>query len=202
MSKDIEKEKVSEFFDRHAPEWDAHLVRNDEKIERILDSAGVGEDSVVLDVASGTGVLFPYYAARKVAHVTAVDMSPEMARIAAEHARRYPQIHVVLGDVEILKPDGPCTSCVVYNAMPHFENKARLFEALHAWCAPGGRLTVAHSMGVEALERHHMGHAAAVTYAIPDPAELAEMMRPWFDPLEVVSTEDLYLVSAARKEKG
>lgn len=195
-----EKDRVSAYFDKCAPQWDAHLVRDNGKIERILDSAGVERGSVVLDVATGTGVLYPYYARRGVAQVTAVDLSSEMARIAADNARKYPMIRVVAADVTSLAPNGSYTSCVVYNAMPHFDDKERLFAALHAWCAPGGRLTVAHSMGREALQRHHMGHAASVTFAIPDAEELADIMRPWFDPVEIVSEEDIYLVSAIRRE--
>lgn len=52
----IDKADVIEFFDRCAPSWDAELIRSDRKINIILDNAGVGEGSRVLDVACGTGV--------------------------------------------------------------------------------------------------------------------------------------------------
>lgn len=199
MEKENDKERVSDFFDRCAPQWDAHAITDDAKIARILDSAGVKEGSRVLDVATGTGVLFPYYAARSVARVMAVDLSPEMARIAAENAEPYPMIHVVAADVETLEPDGLYTSCVVYNAMPHFRDKERLIQALHAWTAPGGRIAVAHSMGLGELQRHHERRAAlGVTFGMPDAPQLADMMRPWFEPVDVVSTEGLYLVSGVR----
>ena len=48
----------------------------------ILDNGGIKEDIHVLDVACGTGVLFPDYLKRKVASVTGVDISQKMAKIA------------------------------------------------------------------------------------------------------------------------
>ena len=87
----MEKKDVIEFFDRMASNWDADMIKSDEKIGKILDNAEVGEGMEVLDVACGTGVMFPYYLARKVASVTGIDISPEMAKIAAaKFDLRYP----------------------------------------------------------------------------------------------------------------
>ena len=53
----IEQKDVIAFFDERAGEWDAGMVRSDEKIGRILDNAKVTAGSRVLDIACGTGVL-------------------------------------------------------------------------------------------------------------------------------------------------
>ena len=78
----IEQKDVIAFFDERAGEWDAGMVRSDEKIGRILDNAKVTAGSRVLDIACGTGVLIGDYLRRNVESVTAVDISPEMIRIA------------------------------------------------------------------------------------------------------------------------
>ena len=57
----MNKQDVIEFFDRLAPGWDAGLIRSDSVIAEILDNAGVKAGVDVLDVACGTGVLFPDY---------------------------------------------------------------------------------------------------------------------------------------------
>ena len=95
----IDKRDVQSFFDRLAPGWDAELVRNELVIAAILDNAGVQPGVRVLDVACGTGVLFRDYTARQAGHVTAIDLSPEMAARAAEKAAGT-CIEVVCGDVE------------------------------------------------------------------------------------------------------
>ena len=94
----IDKRDVIAFFDRCAPDWDAGMVRHEPVIQAILDNAGVGPGMSVLDVACGTGVLFPDYLARG-AVVTGIDISPEMARIAAEKFAGEPQVQVLCGDV-------------------------------------------------------------------------------------------------------
>ena len=78
----MEKRDIIEFFDRCAPTWDADMIKNDKIIETILDNAEVSENQAILDVACGTGVMFPYYLNRNVASVTGIDISPEMVKIA------------------------------------------------------------------------------------------------------------------------
>ena len=74
----IKKTDVIDFFDRCAPTWDAEMVRSDEKINIILNNAGVHSGSRVLDVACGTGVLVPDYC------VCAVDL-----KIALKYLLRF-----------------------------------------------------------------------------------------------------------------
>ena len=93
----IEQKDVIAFFDERAGGWDAGMLRSDEKIGRILDNAKVTTGSRVLDIACGTGVLIGDYLRRNVESVTAVDISPEMIRIARE---KFPQenVTVLCGD--------------------------------------------------------------------------------------------------------
>ena len=93
----MEKKDIITFFDKCAPWWDADMVRNEDLIAMILDNGGIRENMHVLDVACGTGVLFPDYLKRNVASVTGIDISPEMAKIAQE---KFPDVKVICGDVE------------------------------------------------------------------------------------------------------
>ncbi len=193
----MNKQEIIAFFDRCAPQWDARMVADSGKINSILDNAGIWEQVTVLDVACGTGVLFPYYLRRNVARVIGVDISPEMVRIAASKLHD-PRIELVCGDVETIPVRMQCDCCVIYNAFPHFEEPERLAERLAQWVKPGGRLTVAHSMGLEALRRHHAGRAEHVSREMLKPEELAELFAPWFRVDILVSDEARYLVSGER----
>ena len=83
----MDKKDIISFFDRCAPWWDADMIRNEELIAAILNNGGIRAGVHVLDVACGTGVLFPYYLQRGVASVTGIDISPEMAKIAEAYYR-------------------------------------------------------------------------------------------------------------------
>ena len=125
----IDQKDVISFFDRCAPGWDAEMIRNEPVIRTILDNAGIRAGVNVLDVACGTGVLFPDYLARDVHSVTGVDIAPEMARRAAE---KFPdaRVTVLCGDIETVPLPQPFDCCMVYNAFPHFPDPARLIAHL------------------------------------------------------------------------
>ena len=95
----IRREDLIAYFDALAPTWDDNTVRCEEKIRFILDRAGIRPGAKVLDVACGTGVMIPYYLEREAASVTAVDISPEMIRIARS---KFPQeeVRLICGDIE------------------------------------------------------------------------------------------------------
>ena len=189
----IETQEVIAFFDRLAPDWDAEMVRNDAVIGSILDRAGVGAGKRVLDVATGTGVLIPDYLARGVESVTAIDISPEMARIARE---KYPQekVRVLCGDAETTDFGGLFDCVVVYNAFPHFPAPERLIRRLAALLAPGGRLTVAHGMSREKIDAHHHGAARHVSNGLMPAEELAALFGRCLRVTDVISDERMYQV--------
>jgi ubiquinone/menaquinone biosynthesis C-methylase UbiE len=194
----MNKKEIAAFFDRMAPEWDAEMIKSDEKINFILDAAGVKENSVVLDVACGTGVMFPYYLARGAERVIGVDISSEMARIAASKMHD-PRVEVICGDVEEIAVERLCDCCVVYNAFPHFESPERLVRRLSRWLKPDGRLTVAHGMSIEALNRHHSGRASSVSRKMLTAEELGAVFAPYFEVDTAVSDDEKFVVAGTKR---
>lgn len=197
----MNKREVIAFFDKCAPGWDAHMVRDEEKISFILDAAGIKPGISVLDVACGTGVLFPDYLARGVSRVTGVDISPEMARIAATKLHD-PRVEVLCGDIETVELPRRYDCCVVYNAFPHFEDPARLVARLAELLAPGGRLTVAHGMSLEALHSHHAGAAQHVSRPMLPPGQLEALMVPTLTVDVAISDGEKYVVSGYLVEES
>lgn len=191
----MDKKKISAFFDRCAPWWDADLIRNEEVLRIILDNAGIVPGIHVLDVACGTGVLFPDYLQRQVASLTAIDLSPEMARLAAA---KFPQVDVICGDVETTDFGRKFDTVMVYNAFPHFPEPGKLIEVLAGLVRPGGRLSVAHGMSRAALIRHHE-RASTVSIDLIHEDELAALMSPWFDVDVIISNDRMYQVAGTRR---
>lgn len=191
----MDKKTISEFFDRCAPWWDADMVRNEAVIARILDNGGIREGVTVLDVACGTGVLFPDYLKRGVDSVTAIDISPEMARRAAA---KFPQVQVICGDVEQTPFDRQFDCVMVYNAFPHFPEPERLVETLAALVKPGGKLSVAHGMSRASIDQHH-ARAGAVSIGLMAEDKLAALFAKWFDVDTVISDDTMYQVTGRRK---
>ena len=195
----MEKKDVIEFFDRCAPVWDAEMIKEDEIIEAILDNAEVGEGMDVLDVACGTGVLFSYYLKRNVASVTGIDISPEMAKIAAGKFGSEPKVQVVCGDVEETPFDRKFDRIVVYNALPHFPKPKRLMITLSTLLKEGGRLTIAHGASREAIDSHHCGAASKVSNGLMHAGDLVKLFEPYFDVEIMISNKKMYQVSGVKR---
>ena len=191
----MEKKDIIAFFDRCAPWWDDDMIRNEEIIATILDNGGIAAGMDVLDVACGTGVLFPDYLGRNVRSVTGIDISPEMAKIAAA---KFPQVTVLCGDVETAEFDKTFDAIMVYNAFPHFPDPARLIETLSRHVKPGGRLSIAHGMSRAALIRHHE-RASKVSIDLLEETELAKLLSPWFHVDVIISNDHMYQVSGIRR---
>jgi demethylmenaquinone methyltransferase/2-methoxy-6-polyprenyl-1,4-benzoquinol methylase len=193
----MEKKTIADFFDSCAPWWDADMIRNEAIITTILDNADIRGGMDILDVACGTGVLFPDYLKRGVASVTGIDISPEMAKLAAA---KFPEVTVVCGDVEETAFDRKFDGIMVYNAFPHFPDPANLIKVLANLVKPGGRLSVAHSMSRAQLQQHHSGRASQVSIDLLHEKDLAALFAPYFDVDVIISNDRMYQVAGTRRE--
>ena len=189
----LNTETVREFFDRCAPNWDAEMIRDDEKIRRILDHACVLEGADVLDVATGTGVLIPDYLKRGVSSVTAIDLSPEMIRLARKKISD-PRVRFLTGDAMTEDLGGPFDVIMIYNAFPHFGDPEGLIDRLFEHLKPGGTLSVAHGSSREEIDRHHEGSARAVSMGLMPAEDLAALFKRRLTVTVVISDESMYQV--------
>ena len=190
----MNKQDIIAFFDERAENWDAETVKNSRIIGTILDNAGVTQGTRVLDVACGTGVLFEDYLSRG-ANVTAVDISPEMVKIAAA---KFPQVQVLCGDVEQVELSDRFDCIMVYNAFPHFPEPEKLIEVLSSKLAPGGTLTVAHGASRAVIDHHHEGHASKVSVGLMHEDDLEAIFSKYLTVTTKISNDHMYQVTGRK----
>ena len=192
----MDKETIRDFFNIFASSWDNEPIAEKEILDSILDNGGIKENIDVLDVACGTGVLFPYYLERKVKSITAVDLSPEMVKIAKN---KFPQADVICGDAENVSFSKQFDSVMIYNAFPHFPEPEKAIENLSKSLKSGGKFTIAHGMSKKELDAVHQKSAGAVSNILPECEELAEMLKPYFDVGIMISNDKMYQVTGTKK---
>ena len=194
----IQTDDVRAFFDRYAPSWDKNEIRNEAVISTILDNTGIGKGSRVLDVACGTGVLIPDYLKREASGVTAIDLSPEMIRIARS---KFPEKNVTFlcGDAMEAEMGRDFDAIVIYNALPHFSDPEGLIKRLSALLGKGGILTVAHGMSREKINACHTGAAEYVSSGLMEAETLAELFRSVLQVTTLISNDDMYQVAGKRQ---
>lgn len=194
----MEKKDVIEFFDKLAPEWDSQQIPKDEIINTILDNAKVHSGIKVLDVACGTGILFPYYLERGITDIVGIDISKEMIKIAEDKFKEEPYIRVICGDVETKDFTETFDTVMIYNAFPHFPDPRNLMSVVSGLLSPGGRICIAHSMSRETVDAHHHGCACHVSMGLMEAHELKDLMEPYFNVDLVISDEKMYQVSGVK----
>ena len=160
---------------------------------QILDNAGIRPGVSVLDVACGTGVLIPDYLKRGAAQVTAIDIAPEMVRIARE---KFPQenVTVLCGDAARTRFETPFDCIMIYNAFPHFPEPERLIAHLAGLLTPGGTLTVAHGFSRKALDAHHAKTARSVSNGLLPVEALAGLFAKHLTVTVQISNDEMYQV--------
>lgn len=191
----MNKKDIVAFFDRLAPQWDAGMIRYDDIIDKILDIAQVRSGADVLDVACGTGVLFPDYLKRNVGSLTGIDISSEMVKIAR---KKFPNVEVLCGDVEDAKFQKQFDCIVVYNAFPHFPDPEKLIAILCGMLKQGGTLTVAHGMSRAQIDHHHEGPASKVSVGLIHEDDLAAIFAKHLKVSAKVSDDRMYAVSGEK----
>ncbi len=192
----MNKETIREFFNDFAPRWDNEPICEKPILDIILDNGGVTENIDVLDVGCGTGVLFPYYLERNVKSITAVDLSPEMVKIAKS---KFPQAEIICDDAESISFDHQFDVIMIYNAFPHFPNPLMLIENLSKTLKPNGRINIAHGMSKKELDDVHMKSAGKVSNILPECEELKKMLEPYFNVDIMISNDKMYQVTGTKR---
>lgn len=150
------------YFARHAEEWDTLRLLHgaDEPVEAaLLDTLGSANLGALLDVGTGTGRIAELLA-DQARHVTALDNSPEMLRIARARLQTLPsdKLDLVRGDFSALPFADASFDTVLFHQVLHYAQDpgAVLTEAARA-LRPRGRIAVvdlaAHERE-ELRERH------------------------------------------------
>ena len=192
----MEKKDVINFFDNLAEGWDAEQIPKDAIIEKILDNGGVDPHKDILDIACGTGTLFPFYWERNVKSVTGIDISPEMVKIAKG---KFPETEIICGDAEEYHFDKKFDVIMIYNAFPHFPDPEKLIKNLADYLNDKGRISIAHSMSRAEIQSRHQKRAAKVSLELPTVEVLAEMLGPYFNIDVIISDNEMYQVSGIKK---
>lgn len=193
----MNKEDVKEFFNKYAASWDNDMITNDEIINKILDDVNVKENINVLDVATGTGVLIPYYLNRNVREVIGVDLSDKMIEIAKSKFNDH-RVKFVCNDVNNLLCDNYFDCIVIYNAFPHFDNEEELIKNLSKMLKENGRLVIAHGASRDKINEHHSGVASKISKDLLSAKELKKIMSKYLKVINIIDNDLMYEVTGEK----
>ncbi len=147
---------VREEFTRQAEEYAAAaVIRDPERIERLVRAVNPSPDARVLEVATGPGHVALAFA-RVAREVVGIDLTDAPLQIA-ERTRRergIANVRFQSGDAEHLPfRDGEFDAVVCRYAFHHFEHPARVLGEMSRVCRAGGTVAVEDMVASEHPER-------------------------------------------------
>lgn len=188
----MNREEIATFFDKHAKNWDDETICDYRKIETIFNFANIKENIDVLDVGCGTGVLFDYYLKKKVRSIKAIDISEEMIKVAKS---KYFNSNINLECVDAYKFNaGKYDAIMMYDCFPHFDDQEQIIKHLSTLLKEEGFLTVAHSMSIKRLKKHHENIENISLDPIHED-ELEKIMNKYGTVTTKISNEEMFVVT-------
>ena len=142
---DEQRQLILDQFTRQAAPFSEMHARDDAGIHRLLiETADIGEEDEVLDVACGPG-LVACEVAKVARHVTGVDLTRAMIEQAEARQRSLGLANLTwaVGDAQPLAfPEAAFTRVITRYTFHHFTDPSGVFAEMVRVCRPGGRVTV------------------------------------------------------------
>ena len=182
-------ENVKAYFDALALRWDDFGNTNGEYVRKLISFLDIAENSIVLDLACGTGVLTPYLLQTSAKSIVGLDISPKMIEVAKT---KYDDPRVLFQSGDFYDLNGAYTHIICYNAYPHFLDREGFAKKAFEVLSENGILIVAHDSGRLALDKHHDAHAKGVSRHLLPVEEEVDVFKPFFDTLLVHDDEGSY----------
>ena len=211
---DEQRQLILDQFTRQAVPFSEMHARDDAGIHRLLiETAEIGPEDEVLDVACGPG-LVACEVAKVARHVTGVDLTRAMIEQAEarQSSLGLANLTWAVGDAQPLAfPDAAFSRVITRYTFHHFTDPAGVFAEMVRVCRPGGRVTVCdvfttspeQGEAYDRLERHRdPSHTRALQLAELDAlfAGLKDVRREFYKyPVE---GRGLALAGVPRARRG
>jgi ubiquinone/menaquinone biosynthesis C-methylase UbiE len=186
-----------EFFDSHADTWDADRdPAQIAKIEILMRTLDIKEHEYILDVGTGTGILFPFF---KNSPYVAIDVSFKMLQNARQ--RHSEKGMLVQTDVCVLPFNrSGFDRAILFAVFPHINNKAKALVELYDVLKPGGRIDIFHAASREAINSFHKTHGGPTEHdLIPDTPQMRDLLtQSGFSEIRILDLPDRYLATAIK----
>ena len=174
-------ERIIEQFSLQAVPF-TQVPGHSDSINMLIELSGATQDSTVLDLACGPGIVACEFA-KHAKHVTGIDITPAMIEQAKKRQQEnhLDNVEWKIGDVTSLPfPDHSFSTVVTRYSFHHFENPKAVLAEMIRVCKPGGKVLVADVvLPAEKVEKYDAlelirdpSHVHALTHS-----EMAEVFK-------------------------
>lgn len=191
--------EVETFFDKCACSWDKNECHSIEEKKYLLDKVDIKQNSKILDIACGTGVITRLLHEYSNSVVKGIDISQNMIDIAKKKYQLDSWAIFEKCDFINLKEQNYYDYAIIYNAYPHFLDTDAFAKKLSEVLKKGGKFAILHSLSRYELQRHHSGRAVNVSRTLNAPLIESKVFEPYFDIIEASETEHTFVLIGRKK---
>lgn len=196
---DESKKEEEKFFDQEVKEWNENISERSIKVAKdVIKKYKMGKNKSVLDVGTGTGVLYSILEKHNLKDYVGIDISPKMIE---EFSKKYPDVDLRRIDFEKnIELDKNFDFVIVFDTIPHLQKIDMIFKNAHKNLKLGGSFLIVHSKTRAELDKHHkeIGHEQKE----PIPTDEVLRLMSWtygFDDLKI--EDDEYFLFHVKKKK-
>lgn len=185
-----------DFFNSIAYRWDEISHHDENKLNEIIKLCDIKENSKIIDVGTGTGVMLDYLLKMSPKSITAIDISENMIEIA-KNKHKDPRITYVVSDFLEFN-DSDYDYAVFYSVYPHFVNKEKLFKHVCSLLKKDGKIIIAHSESKEKINEVHSGSSAVKDHILPPASITSSLMSEYFKVINSIDNEKMYFIKGLK----
>ncbi len=185
-----------DFFNAKAPHWRTCAAR--EKVMPLLEPMGLRRGERALDVGCGTGVLTEYLLSFGL-EPEGIDVSDEMIRRARE---AHGEARFFVADFYRFAGSGVYDRIFVFDAYPHFTDKAGFEERAYALLKEGGVLHIFFDESRAEINSRHSGHDGRISAGLKSAEEEAKIFARRFETVSMRDDESYFSLGLRKKAEN
>lgn len=186
-----------EYFNETYKSWKEVSDEKARIINETINKLAISEGDSLLDVASGTGVLYSVLKFLRLGNYVALDISENMLK---ELKGLHPEAKTICGDFDKeIKLKDKFDYIIIFNSIPHFENLNIVFSNARGCLKAGGTFAIAHSKTRDMLKQHHksIGYEPGRD-VIPNDAVLYELVDRYGFKDCIIKDDDFFYFSCKK----
>ena len=183
-----------EFFNNLAYKWDEICHHDDKKIRKILDLAEIKENSKILDIGTGTGIVISYLLEKSPSKLVGVDISENMIEVAMKKYKDK-NVKFIVSDIMDFNED-KYDYIFIYSAYPHFKDKEKLFEHLSNLLNNDGKIVIAHSQSRDEINHVHSKIDVVKEDVLLPVEDNVKIINKYLKANKTVDNSEMYYIEA------
>ena len=166
------------------------------RVSELVFAFGIKKGACVLDVGTGTGILYPYLleAVGKSGQVFAFDYSFKMLKEATQKPSKLNLLCFQASAMAVPLPDNLFDYIICFAAFPHFANHIQALQEMARVAKKGAEVFIAHLMSRAELIKHHGSHSPVAGDTVPEEMDMRRIFQQaGFTDVEITNRPGLYL---------